>query len=418
MLFKAQSQKRITMNDEQQKALHSITKGDNVFLTGAGGVGKSFTLRNVIRWAKDNDKKYAVTATTGSAAVLIGGRTIHSYLGIGLGVKSAEQLASKVALSFKAIAKKIKTLELLIIDEISMMDAVLMNKIDEFLKIIRKSSNPFGGVQVLFVGDFCQLQPPKGEYCFKSSAWQEANLKVIVLKKSMRQKDDLEFQEILDALRFGKCSDRILEQLKQTENNSFCGSVKPTMLYCRNMDVDHINEKNFQELLKTQSDVCTYDAKYSGHMAESWGESCKIQKSIKLCVGCQVVCNWNIDIDRGIINGTRGIVKDLMARSVVIELVDGRTVLIDYIKAINQDCETCSIEYLPLKLAWALTCHKSQGMTLDCVIVNLSGVFACGQGYTALSRVRNMKDLQIHNVSKRCFLTDTDVLKFYENCEM
>jgi ATP-dependent DNA helicase PIF1 len=405
------------MNIEQQKALNTIIEGNNVFLTGAGGVGKSYTLSNVISWARDNGKKYAVTATTGSAAVLINGRTIHSYLGIGLGVKSAEQLACKV-LAFKPTANKIKNLELLIIDEISMMDADLMNKIDELLKIIRKSNRAFGGVQVVFVGDFCQLQPPKGAYCFTSSSWKRADPKVIVLKQSMRQKDDTDFQELLNALRFGKCSDTIIQKLDTTKNNSFCGSVKPTMLYCRNVDVDHINEKNFQEQLKKETRVVIYKAKYSNALAESWCESCKIPKEFKLCVGCQVVCTWNIDLDGGIINGTRGIVKGMFDKSVVIELVNGRNVVIDYIKATNQDCEKCFVEYLPLKLAWALTVHKSQGMTLDCVVVNLSGVFACGQGYTALSRVRNMSSLQVHNVSKRCFKTDYDVLSFYENCNM
>ena len=403
------------MNNEQQLAIDTIIKGDNVFLTGAGGVGKSYTLRNVIRWAKDNGMKYAVTATTGSAAVLIGGRTIHSYLGIGLGVKSAEQLAFKV-LGIKPIANKLKSLQLLVVDEISMMDADLLNKINELLKIIRKSSRPFGGVQVLFVGDFCQLQPPKGEYCFTSSSWKEANLKVIVLEQSMRQKDDMEFQEILDAVRLGKCTDAIIKKLEATKNNSFCGSVKPTVLYCRNVDVDHINEKNFQEQMKKEPRVVSYEAKYSNKVAESWGESCKIPNVLRLCVGCQVVCTWNIDLDGGIINGTRGIVKNLFDKSVLIELVNGRTVTVDYIKVTNQDCETCFVEYLPLKLAWALTVHKSQGMTLDCVVVNLSGVFACGQGYTALSRVRNLSDLQVQNVSKRCFMTNSDVLAFYENC--
>lgn len=405
----------VEMNFEQQQALDKIKAGHNVFLTGPGGVGKSFTMKAIVQWAKFKGLNYGVTATTGSAAVLVGGRTIHSFLGIGLGTKTAEQLATKVTTSIKVIGNRIKKLQLLVIDEISMMDKELLDKISLFLQIVRNSYDaPFGGIQMVFVGDFCQLQPPKGEYCFLAESWKNSKLQVIALKTMMRQKDDPRFQLILNKLRSGECNDEMELMLKNTQNNKFQGNVQPTMLYCNNVAVDSINEQNLDKLLSKGIETKEYPIVYSDKTAQTWAESLKIQQSMKLCVGCQVVCTWNIDQDAGIINGTRGVVRHLDSMSIDIELVDGRIVSIEYIKMTHPDMDKVFIQYLPVKLAWALTIHKSQGMTLDCVAVDLKGVFACGQGYTALSRVRNMSNLQVYNVSKKSFMVHPKVLEFYK----
>lgn len=407
---------RCPMNPEQEKAFGLVQEGKNIYLGGQAGTGKSYLLSHIVKWARENNKHIGVTATTGAAAVLIRGITIHSFLALGLGTKSANDIANKLRQKsfYRHILNRILKLQILIIDEISMMPADLLDKIDQLLRIIRSNSDtPFGGVQMVFVGDFYQLKPVKGDYCFKASAWKSCNMSIIELTKIMRQKDKFS-QQILQEVRSGQCSKKTLETLKQLEHTVFSSkNINPTMLYSKNVDVDEINIARFNKLVKEDAHAQTFVTKHSGQSGKLWAESGKILDCVKLCIGAQVVVTWNVNQEGGIINGTRGVVKYFLGETVMVELLDGREVPIESIRVTCEDDDKVWIEYMPLKLAWALSIHKSQGMTLDYAIVDLSGVFTHGQAYVALSRVRNLKNMRVLGVSEKCFITHPEVIQFY-----
>lgn len=385
---------------------------------GQAGTGKSFVLSHIVQWARENNNCIGVTATTGAAAVLIRGITIHSYLGLGLGTKSANDIANKLKQKsfYRHILIRILKLQILIIDEISMIPADLLDKIDELLQIIRNNPDkPFGGVQMVFVGDFYQLKPVKGDYCFKAAAWKSSKTTIIELTKIMRQKDSFS-QEILQEVRSGKCSKKTLELLRQLEHTVFANeNINPTILYSKNVDVDQINITKFNGLVKNGAHTRTFMTKYSCLSGKAWAESGKILDSMELCIGAQVVVTWNVNQEGGIINGTRGVIKSFVGETVMVELLDGREVAIASIRVACEDDEKIWIEYTPLKLAWAMTAHRSQGCTLDYAIVDLSGVFTHGQAYVALSRVRNLKNMRVLGASEKCFMTHPEVVQFYND---
>lgn len=405
----------MVLNKEQQKAFDLIKEGNSVLLTGSAGTGKSFTLSEIISWAHKNKKNIGVTATTGSAAILIKGRTIHSYLGIGLGTKTAAQLAAYVIQNSKYVLNRLKNLDILIIDEISMLDAELFSKISEFLSIIRMNTAPFGGVQIVLCGDFAQIAPvgKNAEYCFKSDIWSSANIITINLKTIIRQKDDLEFIEILECLRWGKCTKSILERLQKLQNTVFDSDILPTHLYGKNIDVDVINQSHFSKLVKDGAATKTYNTKYSKN-AKIWADSCKVQPEIQLCIGAQVVLTWNVDQELGLVNGSRGIITGFDINGPIVKFKnhpDG--ILISYVNITNEDNKTDQITFIPIKLAWAITHHRAQGMTLDSCIIDLSS-WSSGQAYTALSRVRDLKSVKlIGEINPKFFKLHKDVLEFY-----
>ncbi len=402
------------MNNEQLYAFSQSQKRKNIFITGAGGCGKSFTLNHIIKWAKERRIECAVTASTGCAAYLIQGRTIHSYLGIGLAKKTAKELADYIKYKKPFIVTKLKVLEMLIIDEISMINAELFEKISEFLSIIRGSSKAFGGVQIILCGDFAQLPPTDGKYCFLSEIWNKSNIETITLKTMMRQSNDQRFQEILEELRWGLCSKDTLLLLKSLKNTQFKNiGITPTILYSMNVDVDSINNGKYNELIEKGADNRTYNTTTSV-AGKSWALSLKIPEKIDVCIGAQVVLTWNVSQDDGLINGSRGVIIDFDFTGPVVRFVNGQERIIENIKIVDQDDPALTISFMPIKLAYALTIHKSQGMTLDSVILDLGdSIFEYGQAYTAISRVRNLESIKIIDVKRKSFKTHKDVLAFY-----
>lgn len=406
----------MTLNNEQQKAFDLIKEGNSILLTGSAGTGKSFTLSEIILWAHKNKKNIGVTATTGSAALLIKGRTIHSFLGIGLATKTASQLAAYVIQNSKYVMNRLRNLNILIIDEISMLDAELFTKISEFLSIIRMNDAPFGGVQMILCGDFAQIAPvgKNAEYCFKSDIWQSSNIITINLKTIIRQKDDLEFINILESLRWGKCTKSILERLKTLQNTTFDSDILPTHLYGKNIDVDIINLSHFSKLVESGAETKIYITKYTKN-AKIWADSCKVQSEIRLCIGAQVVLTWNIDQELGLVNGSRGIVIGFDTNGPIIKFKNHQEgIPIAYVNIANEDNKADQITFMPIRLAWAITHHRSQGMTLDSCIIDLSS-WSSGQAYTALSRVRDLKSVKlIGEINPKCFKINKDVLDFYK----
>lgn len=406
------------MNVEQQNAFNAVKSGRNIFLTGPAGTGKSYVISEIKKWAINNNKKFAITALTGCAAVLIGGRTLHSTLGLGLGDKPTDIIVHKMKRCNRTQFTRLQTLDLLVIDEVSMMSDELMEKASAILCAIRGNEKPFGGVQVVLVGDMCQLGPVSGKFCFMSPIWSETIQEMCTLTTIVRQSGDDMFLKILHYLRKGKCTKKIFDKLMKCHNTEFPDDIKPTRLYSKRANVDQINEQEYNKLISQGALETTYKTAPTSsipHKAEEamkWATKVGIPMEVKLCIGSQVVVTSNIDQEGGIINGTRGVVKDLGPEP-TIKLLDGREVAIK-MKKTKDETEKLEVEYMPLKYAWCLTVHSAQGMTLDAAEIDLGrSIFAHGQAYTALTRVKNLKSLKITSLDQHSFIIDPLVKTLY-----
>ena len=415
--------KEIILNEEQQKAIDAFKTKKNIFLTGVAGAGKSVTLKKIIDYCNEEGMTFGVTATTGTAALLIGGKTLHSYLGIGYGKGEPEEIYEYLRENkMFFVIKKLRNLQVLIIDEVSMLDNLLFEKISKYLSIIRKNDKPFGGLQLVLTGDFCQLEPVENDYSFKSEVWKSLDLETIYLKKMIRQDKDKEFQKMLLELRFGNCSDETFEKLQALKNTEF-GEIKPTKLFSHNYDVDKINKKEYEALIKSGAKKLTYEIKYDclskdKEKTKKWAKNIEIPESIELCVGAQVVIVANVDQDKGIVNGTRGIVTSLNIKTITIKRVNGLSYEVKYFPCINAENPEVKVSYMPVKLAYALTIHRSQGATLDAIEIDIGEkIFAAGQAYTALSRAKDLKSIKITEVCKESFITKKSVIKLYKKLD-
>jgi ATP-dependent DNA helicase PIF1 len=384
------------LNEEQIYAVSSVMEGHNILLTGSAGTGKSYTIKYIIEYLNNANKNFAITASTGTAAVMIGGQTLHSFLGLGLGTGSIKEILGNI-LKNKKKHENILKLDALIIDEISMIDKELFEKISELLSIIKSSEACFGNIQLILVGDFCQLAPVKGRYCFLSDIWNKINIRIVLLEKLIRQDDDELFQKILKIVRKGKCTDNIIKVLDKLRDTEFDNGIIPTKLYPINVNVDKIN--NIESCDK-----------------EKEGE----KFAIELTLNAQVIIIRNISVEESLVNGTRGVIKHLGADYVIINDINGNIHTIKYFTdTFNNKVSSKSsyIIHMPIRICYALSIHKSQGMTIDALELDLGpNIFTCGQSYTALSRAKKLSSIKIIDVDKNSFRTNTDVKNFYKNC--
>lgn len=420
------------LNPEQRAAFDAVVQGKNILLCGSAGTGKSFTLQHIMKWAKMAIPFAQQTAMTGTAALLVNGRTLHSFLGIGLAKGTAETLAEKTIHFKQPLPRTLRKLGLLLIDEVSMLDANLCDKISEYLKIIRRNSLPFGGVQIVFSGDFYQIPPVNGKFAFHSDAWKALAPEKHMLKTLVRQADDEVFQGMLERLKKGVCDFDDFELLVNCRATTFEEGVEPTRLYSLNRDVDSINKGELARLLteRPYMKTKTYEARYDNCLpsfvgrAVKWATACGMADGIELAVGAQVVVTRNMEATGAVqvfrlVNGSRGVVTELGKQSVFIKLRDGNIAEIPYIVVEDspEDDDKAgklSVSIMPLKLAWALTTHKAQGMTLDAIEVDLgASVFEYGQAYTALSRARTLDSVKVVAVSPKAFKCHPDVIAFY-----
>jgi ATP-dependent DNA helicase PIF1 len=393
------------MNPEQQLALNDVAKGHNIFITGGAGVGKSYLVGEIVKSTKKN---IGVCAMTGCAALLINGATLHSYLAIGLATDPAKVLANKVR-KFVTIVQRIIDLDILLIDEVSMLNDELFEKVYEFLQLVRKNIKPFGGVQMIFVGDPFQLAPVDGSYCFTSKLWKD--IKVHTLTQNMRQAGDQEFKDLLDRVRWGKCSPEDLESLQKLKTTTFPDGIIPTRLYSKNINVDAINQS---ELNKLSTEPREYVAIHLNESSKKWATSNKIPEKSLFKIGAQVMCTRNIPL-LGLVNGSRGVITAFESDSVVIRLLNGEIVRLTYVTVTPFDNPYISVQFLPLKLAWAITIHSSQGMTIDALEVDLGrDIFACGQAYTGLSRAKSLSTVRVTSVLASSFVTNPIIKKLFQ----
>ena len=422
-----ETETNIKLSDEQKLAYYYIKNGKSIFMTGLAGTGKSFCIEFVIKKFLETRprSRLGLTSTTGCSAILIGGTTIHSFLGIGLGLGSAQLLARETKIKKSKIYTTLKRLELLIIDEISMMSMELFDKISEYLSIIRDCDEPFGGVQLLLTGDFCQLSPVKSDmYCFESELWKKIDMKIVQLIKSFRQEDE-NFVNILNELRFGDCSNSTYEILKKYKNRTYDNGVVPMKLFSTNKAVDKCNDEEINKLIE-QSVSIKYkinQLNISEAKANDIIKKANIDNNLTLCIGSQVMVTYNVSLVDNVVNGTIGKVTYVARDRVTIFVYKtGLEFDINYIpyneSTISGDRITTKtlFMYIPLKLAYATTIHKIQGQTIDYLEVDLgSSIFSCGQAYTAISRIKKIEDLNITKLSRASFLCDTKVIDFYKS---
>jgi ATP-dependent DNA helicase PIF1 len=445
----------VELSDKQQEALDLAVNGRNLFITGSGGVGKSFVLEQIVEQLEAKRKQVSVTASTGIAALAVGGTTLHSWAGVGQGKESAQELLKKLRF-FKKAAARWRNTDVLIIDEISMLDPELFEKLDVIAKSMRRSQRPFGGMQVIAFGDFFQLSPvfdesegqrsTDWEFVFETPAWQALQLEVIILTEVFRQRDQ-EFVNVLESIRHGQVTPQALELLQKRVGAKLdCSDgIEPTQLYARRAQVSNINEKRLAQLPGPEYSYeyrqtivgCSGDAKKQ--VEQRLLKGCPADPTIKLRRGAQVILLVNLDQERGLVNGSRGVVVGFQGDDDVpldgklsvtpiasLQSVDASPIVrfangcIEVIGSYGWRIESKQEGWnavhsqVPLRLAWALTIHRGQGMTLDRVTVDLgSSVFGVGMSYVALSRVRTPEGLSIARLDPSKIEAHPRVLAYY-----
>lgn len=391
------------LNERQQMVMDAVRRGQSVFYTGCAGTGKSYLLKALVGILPRTTTW--VTAMTGIAALNIGGRTIHSQAGIGLARKSAASLAKDMK-SNKRTAWRMCTH--MIIDEVSMLSRELFEKLDEIGRTIRGNPRPFGGIQLVLAGDFYQLPPvsqetegPSTEFCFQSPLWASAVPVQIELTHVFRQ-TDLEFVALLQEVRKGKLSAGAVEHLTALSRPlPPSGGVIATRLFPMNSQVDLVNEQKLGEI---QGPVYMYEAEDYAKDVEYTSlleRNCLAPTHLYLKKGAQVMLLKNIG-DNKHVNGSRGVVVGFNP--------DSNMPQVRFLMGTVLELEPYTWKYetregdilatrtqIPLRLAWAVTVHKSQGLTIDRMEVDLEGTFADGQAYVALSRARSMEGLRVLN---------------------
>lgn len=384
----------------QKEALDILKLGYNVYLTGQAGSGKTFLLNKYISYLKKNKVKVAVTASTGIASTHMNGVTIHSWSGLGIKEKLTDSNIRNL-LKRSYLQKRFRTTNIIIIDEISMLHSFQFDLINNICQAFKKNSAPFGSMQIICSGDFFQLPPvQKGgsdgaKFATESKVWRNMDMKVCYLQEQHRHVDP-RLSKILFDIRNNKIRDKSFQLLSGRENKELSSVIKPTKLYTHNVDVDAINHL---QLDKIKEKEFVYDMHLRGEpkLVELLKRSCLAPEELTLKKGAKVMFLKN-NVDRGYVNGTLGkvvgfdnneypIVKTFSGKKIIATPASWTIEEDDAVKA--------EISQIPLRLAWAITVHKSQGMTLDAAEIDLSKAFERGMGYVALSRVKTLDSLKL-----------------------
>lgn len=420
----------------QEQALSILKSGGNVFLTGEPGSGKTHTIREYVAYLKARGVEPAITASTGIAATHIGGFTIHSWSGIGIKKELTPYDIDRIAEN-ERLSKRIARASVLIIDEVSMLSAAVLSMVDAVCRELRRSSEPFGGLQVVLVGDFFQLPPvekqgestvnrnaalyysdppdaPASRFAYEGAAWRALNPLVCYLSEQHRQEDEA-FLAILAALRRGQAGEAertaLLARVHDRDALDHEAYENTTKLYAHNADVDRLNA---EALSRIESGVERFSMEGSGPgaLVEQLKRGCLSPETLELKVGARVMFTKN-NFDKDYVNGTTGTVMDFSPEGYpVVATARGEVVAEPAEWAIEAEGRVLArIIQIPLRLAWAMTVHKSQGMSLDRAMIDLSRAFEYGQGYVALSRVRTLEGLSLLGLNDRALEVHPDVLR-------
>ena len=437
------------LSREQQIAFDKYVQGHNIFITGPGGAGKSALIKMIHHHAYSRFKDIQVTALTGCAAVLLNckAKTLHSWAGIGLGNGTIEQLVNKIKKN--KFAKALwKGTDILVVDEVSMLSLKLFNTLNEIGKAVRGNSKPFGGIQLIFSGDFFQL-PPVGDkeepdtqrFCFESDDWNSVFHRdcQIQLVKIFRQTDEI-YSTILNQIREGKIKRKSNDLLLQYVGRPFAANLvaEPTKLYPTRNKVENINNTKMSAL---QGEEKEYNIKYVKDLEMTKADRTKryeftekdiqveldflasnliCDKEMKLKIGSQVMCIINIQSDTGIevCNGSQGIVTAFCDITCAprVKFNNGIERVMTRHTWVSDKIPGIGVSQVPLILAWALTIHKSQGATMDAAEIDVgSGIFECGQTYVALSRVKSLDGLYLTSFDAKRIRINKKVKDYYES---
>ncbi len=402
---------------KQVTAAKILASGANVFLTGAPGSGKTHLLNRFIGYLRERDVPVAITAPTGIAATHIGGTTLHSWSGMGVRDAIDEHVIEKI-LSKSYLRTRFEKTRVLIIDEVSMLTPGLFESVDALLRNIRFSTEPFGGIQVVLTGDFFQLPPigdfpADGRFVWQTVTWQRLSPTVCYLSERHRHSDSA-LVRLLDDLRKGEVSEESYSVLQSRFQHPLPATVRPTRLFTHNVDVDRINSEELNNLLDTEH---AFSATLRGNpvIAEKMLQNSLVTEELELKKGAFVMFIKN-NFEQGYVNGTLGEVLgfDDDTGLPIIKTTTGSEILVfpeEWSMVDERGKKLASIEQIPLRLAWAITVHKSQGMTLDAAEVDLSKAFDPGHGYVALSRVKDLAGLRLLGLNETALLVDKTVLQ-------
>ena len=434
------------LSSKQQEVIEHVKHGHTLFMTGMGGTGKSY----LISLIKQHIDQTAVTALTGTAAALIQGQTLHSWAGLSVNPQTKDQLIAHVKREPRLLQNWRET-RLLIIDEVSMMTGEMLNQLNYLGQKIRESEQFMGGLQTLFSGDFAQLPPPKcKEYLFESRIWKQIPY-VVYLNEIYRQQDP-EFQTILNEIRLGTVSVKSRELLKKrmiVPGLPKSGPIQPTILFPYKKDVNQTNEQELSRWLNSEVDRHTYegideygeieskslcDASAPEGFSKSDHSRKKSQipsgirislreilddslpRELTLTVNTQVILTTNLDVEHGLCNGARGIITHFTPEghpsiqfTTLTVVVVPRKVTLRISRYFGQRTQ------YPLILGWAISIHRSQGMTLDYAVADLSNCFDYGQAYVTLSRVRSLEGLWLLGLSLRSIKCHPKVIAYYQS---
>ena len=430
------------MDPDQIRAVDLARSGKSFFLTGAGGTGKSYVIRNIVESLRRDGKDTALTAMTGCAALLLGkgAKTLHSWSGIGLGRDTAETLILKLRKSYKS-KKNWLSVDTLIIDEVSMMTPDLLDKLEIIARGIRRNTKTFGGLQIILVGDLYQLPPVnKGErdeqhFVFEAETWRKSIQDSVILHTVHRQSDPV-FLKILAEARAGRLTQESIAILETRRNSEWKKlEIKPTLLFTRRADVEQINMTQLQKCkgpdvvfkAKTVQTPTVFNHNLSTPESVQWSVE-KMDKNgsyvpeLVLRVGAQVMLLTNMDVEHGLVNGSRGVIEKFCEGPEPYPMVkfrNGEVIIITPTTWASEDVAGLERQQIPLRLAYALTIHKAQGATLDCALIDVGdNTFEYGQAYVALSRVKSLDGLYIWDLTANAFMVHPKVKAFLDTIDL
>lgn len=426
----------LELSKTQKHAFERFKRGESLLILGTAGCGKSFLIKQFYKWITNTQQKTMyLTSTTGISAYNIGGITINSFMGIGTGESSVETIIRR--LKYKtSIKNRIKMTDILVIDEISMMSASVFEKINHICQILKRSNKPFGGIQIILTGDFLQLETIfnsttslnnnscDNRLIIESELFKKIFSKsTIILQENFRQKTDTKYIDILMRIRKGIQNENDIKTLKtrliDTDNNSLIHLVSS------NKKAQMINSK---QLNKIKSDDVVFECQFSRYgntetcdLLEKELRSQFSQRGIdtlKLRKGCRVLLIKNLDVSLGLVNGSIGTVKDFINNKVVVEFDNGVTERIGKIEwELEMDNSKIVATQIPFMLAYSITIHKSQSLSLDKAILDLADCFCNHMVYVALSRVRSLEGVYLHSFDQKKITVNQKLLDFINEIE-
>jgi|26BtaG_2_1085354.scaffolds.fasta_scaffold00160_18 predicted DNA-binding protein YlxM (UPF0122 family)/uncharacterized protein YxeA len=402
----------------QSKALAILKSGRNVFLTGSAGAGKTYVLNQYIQYLKEHKIGVAVTASTGIAATHMNGQTIHSWSGIGIREEISYSYLSSLK-KRKYFRDKMENTKVLVVDEVSMLHRNQLDSVNRVLKFFKEDEKAFGGIQVIFSGDFYQLPPigndeesSRQKFAFMSDAWLDADPTICYLTEQHRQSNNA-LNVILNEIRNGEVTEKSIDLLEsRVEYHPDEGEME-TKLFTHNADVDRINQ---MFLAQIGSSSRTFQATFKGNdiLIETLKRSVLAMEVLELKVGAQVMFIRN-NYDAGFVNGTLGRISGFTEKGFPLVKTRDNDLIEAALETWAIEDETgktlASFTQVPLRLAWAITVHKSQGMTLDSAMIDLSKAFEKGQGYVALSRLRDLSGLKLRGLNQMALEVDELAMK-------